>query len=52
MSVVSEDVWSREASEEVILERRVAYGTKSQHKELVVGWLTGYNGPHDLILHR
>ena len=51
MSVVSEDVWSREASEEVILERRVVYGTKNQHK-LVVGWLMGYKGPHDLILHR
>jgi len=35
MSVVREDVWSSEDSEEVILERRVAYKTASQREHAV-----------------
>jgi len=41
MSVVSEDVWSREDSAEVSLERRVACETRSQRKELVKECLGG-----------
>ena len=52
MSVVSEDVWSREDSAEVILERRVVYRTRSQRKELVAKCLGECKGTHDLILHR
>ena len=36
MSVVREDVWSREDSAEVILERRAAYRTASQCKQLAL----------------
>lgn len=47
MSVVREDDWSREDSAKVILERRAAYGTRSQCKELV----EGDKRSHDLALH-
>ena len=52
MSVVSEDVWSREDSAEVILERRVACGTRSQRKKLVAECLRESEGSHNLVLHR
>ena len=52
MSVVSEDVWSSEDSAEVILERRVVYGTESQCGGLVAKFLGECKGPHDLVLHR
>lgn len=47
MSVVREDDWSREDSAKVILERRAAYGTRSQRKELV----EGDKRSHNLALH-
>ena len=49
MSVVREDVWSREDSAEVILERRVAYRTTSQRKWQYFG---GCKGSHNLVFHR
>jgi hypothetical protein len=49
MSVVREDVWSREDSAEVILERRVAYRTTSQRKRQ---YLEGCKGSHNLGFHR
>lgn len=47
MSVVREDDRSREDSAKVILERRVAYGTRNQRKELV----EGDKCSHNLALH-
>lgn len=52
MSVVREDVWSREDSEEVIFERRFACRTTGQCKQPVLEYLVRFEGPHNLSLHR